>query len=104
MVQAHLTHSHQASAFPYHPQQEDFLPPHVFCSILGIMLFKCSTSCFLFCHLPHWILSCWLIFRLRNSLECLAHSRCAERMWACINCTDHGVPKKQALWQTLLLF
>ena len=34
----------------------------------------------------------------------LVHGRCAERMWVCIDCPDHWVPKKQALWQTLLLF
>ena len=34
----------------------------------------------------------------------LVHGRCAERMWVCIDSPDHWVPKKQALWQTLLLF
>ena len=104
MVQAHLTHSQRASAFPHHPQQDDFLPPHVFCSVLRIMFLKCSTCCFLFCHLPHWILSRCLIFGLHISLECLAHGRCAERVWVCINGTEHWVPKKQALWLTLFLF
>ena len=67
MVQAHLTHSHLDKAFPYHPQQDDFLPPHIFCSILRITLFKRSTRCFLFCHLPRWILSFWLISGLHIS-------------------------------------
>lgn len=66
MVQAPLRRSHLATAFPYRPPQNYFSPPHVFCNILRITLFKCKTCRFLFCRLPCWTLRCWLICRLRG--------------------------------------